>query len=62
MIKRGVDDNAVLGGVCYGIAKHLGIDPSVVRLLALASIFFSASITFWVYIILWIVLPKEEEE
>lgn len=46
-----------LGGVCAGIAAYLDVDVVWVRLLAVASIFVSCSITILAYIILWIVVP-----
>lgn len=50
----------MLAGVCAGLARWLGWDVTIVRLLyALISI---ASIAFpgiLVYVILWIVMPRE---
>ena len=46
----------VIGGVCSGLANYLGLDASLVRLFfAIAFLIFSTG--FWVYIILWIVMP-----
>lgn len=53
--------NMVLGGVCGGIAQYFDLDPSVVRLLAVLLIFLGG-LTFWIYIILWIVLPLEPRD
>lgn len=50
----------VIGGVCGGIAEYFGIDVSVVRLLMFFLIFFGG-ISLWVYIILWIVIPMEDQ-
>lgn len=51
--------NAVLGGVCGGLAEWLGWSPTWVRLLyvigSILSVAFPGAI---VYIILWIVMPK----
>lgn len=47
----------VLGGVCSGLANYFGIDATLVRLIfAMALLAFSAG--FWIYIILWIVMPE----
>ena len=54
-------DNSVLGGVCAGIADYFGFDPSVVRLMTVL-LFFFAGLSFWIYVILWIVLPLEPRE
>jgi phage shock protein PspC (stress-responsive transcriptional regulator) len=52
--------NAILGGVCGGIAEWLGWDPTVVRVLyVLVSIFSAAFPGILVYLILWIVMPKD---
>lgn len=51
--------NAILGGVCGGIAEWLGWDPTLVRALyVLVSIFSAAFPGIIVYVILWIVMPK----
>ena len=52
--------NRVLGGVCGGIAKYFGWDPILVRILyVVISIMSAAFPGTLVYIILWIVMPKE---
>jgi len=50
-----------LGGVCAGIADFLGIDVTWVRLAVLVSIFVSFSLTFWVYLALWIFVPAKTQ-
>lgn len=49
----------MIGGVCAGVAKYFGVDPTVVRLvfvlLALAQ-----GIGILLYIVLLIVMPVEE--
>lgn len=53
-------DDKIIAGVCGGIAKYLGWDPAIVRLLyVLVSIFSAAFPGLLVYIILWIVMPEE---
>jgi len=50
-------DNAYLAGVCSGVAAYFNIDPTWVRVAFLLPIvFFGTGI--WVYLILWIVVPK----
>ena len=46
-------NDRILGGVCSGLAHYLKIDPVFTRL-GFALLFF---FLFWVYIIMWIVLP-----
>lgn len=51
--------NAIIAGVCGGIAEWLGWSPTWVRLLfVLISILSVAFPGMVVYIILWIVMPK----
>ena len=47
----------MLGGVCTGIAEYLEIDPVIIRVLFVIA-FFLGSMGFWLYIVLWIVVPK----
>ena len=50
----------MIAGVCVGIAKSAGWDPTLVRVLyVLLSILSAAFPGILVYIILWIVMPKE---
>jgi phage shock protein PspC (stress-responsive transcriptional regulator) len=48
-------------GVCCGIADHLGIDRTVVRVGFVLGAIFSASALFWLYLLFAIVMPKPEE-
>lgn len=51
--------NALIGGVCGGIAEHFGWSPTATRvayvLLSILSVAFPGII---VYLVLWLVLPK----
>lgn len=50
----------MIAGVCGGIAREMGWDPTLVRVLyVLATIFSAAFPGVIVYIVLWIVMPKE---
>ncbi|MCC7050767.1 MAG: PspC domain-containing protein [Bacteroidia bacterium] len=51
------DDGKVIGGVCSGVAYYFGIDPIWLRL-AFAIAFFGFGVGFWVYVILWVIIPK----
>lgn len=48
----------MLGGVCAGLADFFGMDPTIMRLIFVA-LLLGASFGFWLYIILWIVVPEE---
>ena len=53
--------NKVIGGVCSGLAEFFGLEVALVRL-AFVIAFMFASFGFWLYIILWIVLPVEGQQ
>jgi phage shock protein C len=53
--------NRMLGGVCGGIAEYFGIDPVIVRLIAVA-LFFVGGSAVLAYIIALIVIPYEPWE
>ncbi len=53
----------MIAGVCGGIAKRLGWDPTLVRVTyVLASVLSAAFPGILVYIILWILMPEENGE
>jgi phage shock protein C len=50
----------MLAGICGGIANYLVVDPTIVRLVfALATFFTAVFPGILIYIIMWIVVPKE---
>ncbi|TFH73477.1 PspC domain-containing protein [Gammaproteobacteria bacterium LSUCC0112] len=51
--------NVRVAGVCAGIADYLNVSTFIVRLVTFISIFILGGITFWAYVICWIVLDKE---
>jgi len=46
----------VIGGVCSGLANYFDIDAVLVRLLFIIA-FLAFSTGFWIYLIMWIVIP-----
>jgi len=50
----------ILGGVCSGIAKYFDVDPTIIRLVAVALIFAGGS-GILAYILAWIIIPEEPE-
>jgi phage shock protein PspC (stress-responsive transcriptional regulator) len=48
--------NRMLGGVAGGIAEHLGVDPTLIRLIWILSIFTGVGVI--AYIIAWIIIPE----
>ena len=51
----------MIGGVCGGMAKYFGIDPTVIRLAFVLGLFLATG-TFWAYLILMLVVPEEPLE
>ncbi|OPY35555.1 MAG: DNA-binding transcriptional activator PspC [Methanoregula sp. PtaU1.Bin051] len=49
----------MLGGVCAGIGEHLGVDPSLIRLIWVAITLLSVGIGIIVYIMAWIIIPEQ---
>jgi phage shock protein C len=57
-----VRQGALIAGVCGGIAKWLGLDPTIVRFLYAALTLLSAAFPgIIIYILLWILMPREPE-
>ena len=50
--------NRSIAGICGGLGKYFGIDPTLLRIITLILILFGG-LSIWVYIILWIVIPEE---
>ncbi|MDR1887714.1 MAG: PspC domain-containing protein [Prevotellaceae bacterium] len=53
-------ENRIIAGVCAGLGDYFDIDPVVVRIVFVVSFFFTLTMGFWVYIVMWIVTPKYE--
>ncbi|MDI3543175.1 MAG: hypothetical protein PWP57_779 [Candidatus Atribacteria bacterium] len=51
----------MLGGVCGGIARYFNVDPTLIRLLAVALII-AGGAAIIAYIIAWIIIPEEPKE
>ncbi len=51
-------DDKIIGGVCSGLANYFNIDPVVLRIVFVAL----SGALFWVYILLWIVVPSKSQE
>lgn len=52
-------DHGMIAGVCAGIANYFGIDPTIVRVLYVLMVLF-AGFGILLYVILWIVIPKQK--
>ncbi|MFR9503678.1 MAG: PspC domain-containing protein [Rikenellaceae bacterium] len=50
-------NDRIIAGVCSGIANYFGLDPTLLRIVALLLIIFGG-LSLWVYIIIWIITPR----
>ena len=50
----------IIAGVCGGLARYFDVDPTLVRILAVISIFING-IGIIAYIVAWIIMPLEPE-
>ena len=55
-------DDRIFAGVAGGMAAYFDVDPVIVRIIWFLSIFFTGSLTFWVYLIMIAVVPPEPTE
>jgi phage shock protein C len=55
---RGRDDR-MLGGVCGGLGEYFDVDPVLMRLVFVAGTVLSGGLGLAVYVLLWIIVPKE---
>jgi phage shock protein C len=53
------ENNKVIAGVCGGLGEYFGIDPVILRIIAIALIFFHGA-GLLVYLIAWICMPKRK--
>lgn len=49
--------DGIIAGVCGGLAEFFGLDASLIRIATLVLILFGG-LSLWVYIILWLIVPK----
>jgi len=49
-----------LGGVCGGLGKFFGMDPTIWRLIFLLGTLFGLGSFILIYVIMWIVVPIEQ--
>jgi phage shock protein PspC (stress-responsive transcriptional regulator) len=54
-------DGRILGGVCAGIGRRLGLTPWMARLLFVLLLMVLPGSQLLVYPLLWILMPSEED-
>jgi phage shock protein PspC (stress-responsive transcriptional regulator) len=50
-------DNAMIAGVCSGLAAYFGVEVTIIRLIFLVTLFFGGA-AIPVYLVLWLVMPE----
>ena len=51
-------DDRMIWGICGGFGKHFDVDPVIIRIIAVLTIFISG-LGLWLYLILRFVIPLE---
>ena len=51
--------NRMIAGVCAGLGEYLGVDPTIVRLLAVLAFFTGFGGIALVYLIMMVVVPEQ---
>jgi phage shock protein C len=52
-------DDKLLGGVCSGLADHLGLDPTLVRVLTVVATVLGFGSIVIAYLVAWVIVPKD---
>ena len=51
-------DDRIIAGVCSGIARRINLDPTIVRILFVASLFLPGP-QILIYLVAWLLMPDE---
>ena len=51
-------DEAMIGGVCAGVADYLGLDVTLVRVLAVLGAIFGLGSLVVAYVVAWLLMPQ----
>ena len=55
----GAPTTSMLGGVCAGLADHLGLDPTLVRVLTVLVTVLGFGSVIIAYLVAWVIVPKD---
>lgn len=50
---------AIVGGVLSGLAYRIGLPTWMLRVAFIVSLFFTLSLSFIVYLVLWVIMPPK---
>ena len=53
-------DHAIIGGVCAGVGRRLGLTPWVTRLLFLVTLVVVPGSQLLIYPVLWFLMPSDD--
>ena len=53
-------NDRMIAGVCAGLAHYFDLDPTVIRIVYVLLSIFTAFAGVLVYLILWLIMPKEQ--
>jgi phage shock protein PspC (stress-responsive transcriptional regulator) len=53
------EDGRMIAGVCAGLARYLGVDATVIRLIFVLLALFAAGGVL-LYLILWLIMPMDQ--
>ena len=51
-------DDQMIGGVCGGVARYFGVDPTLVRVVAVVALVFAFPATIVGYLLAWAIMPS----
>lgn len=51
-------DDTMIAGVCGGLARYAGLDPTLVRVLAVIALVFGFPGVFIGYLVAWAIMPR----
>lgn len=54
-----VEEGRMIAGVCAGLARYLGVDATVIRIIFVLLTLFAAGGVL-LYLILWLIMPMEQ--
>lgn len=55
-------NDAMIGGVCAGIADYLGLDPTIIRIIAVIILIAGIGSPILVYLVLWFIIPQRPQD
>jgi phage shock protein C len=51
-------DDQMIAGICGGVARYFGIDPTLVRVIAVVALVFAFPATIIGYLLAWAIMPS----